>query len=108
MKPNGGRARGPKWRNMSERSIPTIIRSPVTPARDGVVRKGDVRLIDFDMVGGNHDERNAVANGTLAHLTSACAKKPADARAGAARPAMRGTCSRGSGMFSGTFSGGTC
>ncbi len=38
--------------------------------------EGDVCLIDFDMVGGNHDERKAVANETLAILTSACAKKP--------------------------------
>jgi hypothetical protein len=37
----------------------------------------DVCLIDYDMVGGNHDEREAIANGTLAILTSACAKKPA-------------------------------
>jgi hypothetical protein len=39
--------------------------------------EGDVCLIDFDMVGGNHDERLAVANETLALLTSACAKRPA-------------------------------
>jgi len=39
--------------------------------------EGDVCLIDYDMVGGNHDEREAVANGTLTLLTSACAKKPA-------------------------------
>jgi len=39
--------------------------------------EGDVCLIDYDMVGGNHDERQAVANGTLAILTSACAKQPA-------------------------------
>jgi len=38
---------------------------------------GDVCLIDYDMVGGNHDEGQAIANGTLAILTSACAKKPA-------------------------------
>ncbi len=39
--------------------------------------EGDVSLIDYDMVGGNHDEREAVASGTLTLLTSACAKKPA-------------------------------
>jgi TPR repeat protein len=39
--------------------------------------EGDVCLIDYDMVGGNHDERQAVADGTLKLLTSACAKKPA-------------------------------
>ena len=39
--------------------------------------EGDVCLIDYDMLGGNHDERKAVENGTLALLTSACAKKPA-------------------------------
>ena len=39
--------------------------------------EGDVCLIDYDMVGGNHDEREAVANGTLTLLTAACAKKPA-------------------------------
>jgi hypothetical protein len=33
-------------------------------------------LIDYDMVGGSHNERLAVAKGTLANLTSACAKKP--------------------------------
>ena len=38
---------------------------------------GDEALIDYDMVGGNHDERNAVANETLALLTSACAARPA-------------------------------
>lgn len=38
---------------------------------------GDVCLIDYDMVGGNHDEGQAVANGTLAIVTAACAKKPA-------------------------------
>ncbi|MCX6875781.1 MAG: DUF4038 domain-containing protein [Verrucomicrobia bacterium] len=39
--------------------------------------EGDVCLIDYDMVGGNHDEGQAVGNGTLAIVTSACAKKPA-------------------------------
>ncbi len=39
--------------------------------------EGDLCLIDYDMVGGNHDEGQAVANGTLAIVTSACAKKPA-------------------------------
>lgn len=39
--------------------------------------EGDVCLIDYDMVGGNHDEGQAIANGTLAIVTSACAKKPA-------------------------------
>ena len=39
--------------------------------------EGDEYLIDYDMVGGNHDEREAVANGTLNLLTSAIAKKPA-------------------------------
>ncbi len=38
---------------------------------------GDTCLIDFDMVGGNHDEGQAIANGTLAIVTSACSKKPA-------------------------------
>jgi hypothetical protein len=38
---------------------------------------GDVCLIDYDMVGGNHNERLAVAKGTLAILTSAYAEKPA-------------------------------
>jgi hypothetical protein len=39
--------------------------------------EGDGCLIDFDMVGGNHDERKAVTNETLALLTAACTKKPA-------------------------------
>ena len=39
--------------------------------------EGDVCLIDYDMVGGNHDEGQAIANGTLAIVTSACSKKPA-------------------------------
>jgi len=39
--------------------------------------EGDVCVIDYDMVGGNHDERLAIAKETLALLTSACAKKPA-------------------------------
>ena len=39
--------------------------------------EGDVCVIDYDMVGGNHDERRAIAEETLALLTSACAKKPA-------------------------------
>lgn len=43
--------------------------------RQGV--SGGEVVIDYDMVGGNHDERKAVANETLALLTSACAKKPA-------------------------------
>jgi len=38
---------------------------------------GDICLIDYDMVGGNHDEQKAIASETLAILTSACAKKPA-------------------------------
>jgi hypothetical protein len=38
---------------------------------------GDVNVIDFDMVGGNHNESAATANGTLAIITTACAKKPA-------------------------------
>ncbi|MCY2928723.1 MAG: DUF4038 domain-containing protein, partial [Planctomycetota bacterium] len=38
---------------------------------------GDTCLIDYDMVGGNHDEHSALAQETLAVLTSACAKKPA-------------------------------
>lgn len=37
---------------------------------------GDANMIDYDMVGGNHDEREAVTNGTLAILSAACAKKP--------------------------------
>jgi hypothetical protein len=36
----------------------------------------DMCVIDFDMVGGSHDERKAVENETLAILTSAYAKKP--------------------------------
>ena len=39
--------------------------------------EGDVCVIDYDMVGGNHDERRAIAKETLAILTLACAKKPA-------------------------------
>ena len=39
--------------------------------------EGDVCVIDYDMVGGNHDERRAIAEETLALFTSACAKKPA-------------------------------
>ena len=39
--------------------------------------EGDACFIDFDMVGGNHDEREAVSDGTLHLITSACAKKPA-------------------------------
>jgi hypothetical protein len=39
--------------------------------------EGDVCLIDYDMVGGNHDEREAVSDPTLSLITSACSKKPA-------------------------------
>jgi len=39
--------------------------------------EGDVCLIDYDMVGGSHNETEAVADGTLKLLTSACVKKPA-------------------------------
>lgn len=39
--------------------------------------EGDACLIDYDMVGGSHDEREAIANGTLTLITAACAKKPA-------------------------------
>jgi hypothetical protein len=38
--------------------------------------EGDSQVIDFDMVGGNHDERVAVAAETLAILTTAYTKKP--------------------------------
>ncbi len=38
---------------------------------------GDVCLIDYDMVGGSHEELKAIGNGTLELLTSACSKKPA-------------------------------
>ena len=38
---------------------------------------GDMCVIDYDMVGGNHDAPTAISGGTLAILTSACAKKPA-------------------------------
>jgi hypothetical protein len=38
--------------------------------------KGDSLVIDYDMVGGNHDERVAVAPQTLAILTAAYAKDP--------------------------------
>ncbi len=37
---------------------------------------GDVNVIDYDMVGGNHDERVAVEAKTLAILTTAYAKDP--------------------------------
>lgn len=37
---------------------------------------GDVNAIDYDMVGGNHDERVAVAAKTLAILTTAYSKDP--------------------------------
>jgi len=37
---------------------------------------GDVNLIDYDMVGGNHDAPLALSARTLAVLTSACAKTP--------------------------------
>jgi len=37
---------------------------------------GDINVIDFDMVGGNHDERVAVDAKTLAILTAAYAKNP--------------------------------
>ena len=39
--------------------------------------EGDACLIDYDMVGGSHDERQAIANGTLALITTARAKTPA-------------------------------
>jgi len=39
--------------------------------------EGDVCVVDFDMVGGSHDQQSATAKETLALLTSACAKKPA-------------------------------
>jgi hypothetical protein len=38
--------------------------------------QGDVPVIDFDMVGGNHDEPIAVAPETVAIVSSACATKP--------------------------------
>ena len=38
--------------------------------------EGDVNVIDYDMVGGNHDERAAVDAKTLAVLTAAYAKDP--------------------------------
>lgn len=37
---------------------------------------GDVNLIDYDMVGGNHDAPTAMSAKTLAILTSACATTP--------------------------------
>jgi hypothetical protein len=37
---------------------------------------GDVNLIDFDMVGGNHDAPTAISPKTLSILTSACAITP--------------------------------
>lgn len=37
---------------------------------------GDKYLIDYDMVGGSHDQQEAVADGTLKLLTDACSKKP--------------------------------
>jgi hypothetical protein len=40
------------------------------------VAKGDIPVIDFDMVGGNHDERIAVAPQTVAIVSSAYATKP--------------------------------
>ena len=40
-------------------------------------KSGDVNVIDYDMVGGNHDESAATASGTLAIITTACAKRPA-------------------------------
>ncbi len=39
--------------------------------------EGDACLIDYDMVGGSHDEREAIASGTLALITSARGKTPA-------------------------------
>lgn len=39
--------------------------------------EGDECLIDYDMVGGSHDQREAVAGGTLKLLTTACSKNPA-------------------------------
>lgn len=38
---------------------------------------GDPRLVDYDMVGGNHDEREAVADGTLELLSAAVRNRPA-------------------------------
>jgi hypothetical protein len=38
--------------------------------------KDDVPVIDFDMVGGNHDEHVAVAPQSVAIVSSACATKP--------------------------------
>jgi hypothetical protein len=38
--------------------------------------KGDSHVIDFDMVGGNHDERVAVAPETVAIVSSAYSKEP--------------------------------
>ena len=40
------------------------------------VAKDDIPVIDFDMVGGNHDERIAVAPQTLAIVSSAYSTKP--------------------------------
>lgn len=37
---------------------------------------GDDVVIDFDMVGGSHDEKIAIAGNTLAILTAACSKTP--------------------------------
>jgi hypothetical protein len=37
---------------------------------------GDSHVIDFDMIGGNHDERVAIDPETIANMTAAYAKKP--------------------------------
>lgn len=68
---------------------------------------GDVSLIDFDMVGGNHDAPTAMSAKTLAILTSARATSPP-------MPVLVGeTCyeghmQQGSRMCSGTCSGCIC
>ena len=37
---------------------------------------GDVNVIDFDMVGGNHDQNAAISPGSVGFVTTACSKNP--------------------------------
>jgi hypothetical protein len=73
-----------KWGEGPWAEVATYLRSidpyrhPLTCHTGGGRRgaPGDIYVIDFDMVGGSHDERVAVAPETLAILTTARAKEP--------------------------------
>jgi len=79
-------ADGTKWGQGPWAEVATYVRGldpyhhPLTchtsPGNGRRGASGDVKLIDYDMVGGNHDAPTAVSAETLAILTSACATTP--------------------------------